>query len=99
MNWLPIDKQIIYNTHVRTFKAINETIDHELTHQLVINNNNNRIGSHKKLAAKPRHLTQTKRSRATIRNRCYFYNTLPKKITTAVSLDKFKCMLSEHMAI
>ena len=56
MKWLPLDKQILYNTHIRTYKSINQTLNHEITHQLVLNTNNNRIGTQKKLGTKPRAL-------------------------------------------
>ena len=48
MNWLDIDSQIKWNSHVRTYKAINETVDHELSKMFKLNRNNNRLQTHKK---------------------------------------------------
>ena len=97
MKWLPLDEQIIYNTDIRTYKALNEKIDHELSHQLILNTHKNRIGTQKKLAAKPRSIIKSKLSRSSLRSRCYHYNMLPKVITTAKTFDSFKSMLYEYM--
>ena len=51
----------------------------------------------KKLAAKPCSLVKTLRAKATLRNRYYYYNTLPNYITRAQTFKQFKESLQLYM--
>ena len=58
-----------------------------------------RITLQKKLAAKPRWLTQKLLYRKSLRSRLYFYNTLPGTITSQPTMKKFKNHLRKYMLL
>ena len=99
MNWLDIAEQIKYCAHVKTFQYLNPKDKNELAHLIKVNVNNNRLQTDKKLHNKPRSLMKSKKSRSTLHNRCYNYNTLPRYVTLSTNLDKFKKNLKIHMNI
>ena len=97
MNWLNIRQEITFATHTLTYKILNWGSPQEIETVMPKNTKNLRIESHVKLGTKPRWLTRTAQTRATYRSRSYYYNTLPKNITTQVNLTKFKKELRKHM--
>ena len=97
LNWLPIEKEIEYVTHIKTYNTINSTIDDEMTHLIPKNTNKGRLQHNNKLGNKPKKLVQNKQSRSTYRNRSYKYNTLPNYITNSKTLTIFKDELRKFM--
>ena len=97
MNWMNIRQEITFATHTLTYKIMNWGSPQEIESVMPKNTKNLRIESHIKLGTKPRWLTKTAQTRATFRSRSYYYNTLPKSITTQKTLSKFKKELRKHM--
>ena len=97
LNQLNVDKEIKYNTHIRTYNVINNKITEEMNLMMPINNMNRRTQMMKKLATKPRFLNKNKSTVNSYRSRAYTYNTLPSTLTKITTVKKIKMELKRHM--
>ena len=99
MGWLPVEKEIMLATLEMAHSVANYNTPEELASQMSLNNTGHRIQMQKKFAAKPPWLNTNKLCKISIRSIMYFYNTLPKEITTVFDKRKFKKSLKNHIKI
>ena len=62
-----------------------------------MNKNGLRIQEHRKFSKKPSWLNKNKLTKSTLWNRIYYYNTLPKNMTTLPTMKKIKKSLKKHL--
>ena len=96
LKWMPIETEIKAATCKQTFKILNWQIPEELAQKMPKNNTGLRISTQNKLATKPKWLNKSKITRASYQNRAYFWNTLPKNVTSQTDYKKFKKELKNH---
>ena len=82
LSWLPLEQQINYSSMKMAYQILNSGILEELAVKNPMNKNGMRIKDHKKFAKKPSWLNSNKLTKNSLWNRLYFYNTLPKTLTT-----------------
>ena len=97
LSWFSIKDEILFATHVQTYKILNWGILEVLSSLMPKNTNQLRLQTHEKLDTKPKWLGTNAVTRASYRNCAYYYNTLPKNVTTQKDLPKFKKELKKIM--
>ena len=88
INWLPIEKEILFATNCQTYKVLT---------CMPMNLKHLRIKTHMKLGTKPRWLGQNVATRKSYQNCAYIYNTLSKVAMTQLTLLKFKRELKKTL--
>ena len=97
MNWLPFQKEIQLSTLKMVFSVAKSQVPEELSLQIPLNNNGHGVQQHTTFQPSLGGLTHNSLNKNSLHIRLYFYNTLPKELTTNIELKKLKLSLKSYI--